>query len=834
MVLSLNHKGSTLSQLPIEAVIPQLLTGLDTHHQLILQAAPGAGKSTFFPLALLKSGLVGGKIVMLEPRRLAAKSIATFLASQLKEPVGKSVGYRIKGESKVSPETKLEIVTEGVLTRMLQADPELSGVDLIIFDEFHERSLHADLALALALEVQGALRDDLKLVVMSATLDAQALLNIMPEALFIECEGRSFPIDIRYQPLKANDDFMTKMVQQIVQLVSTEQGSMLAFLPGISSIKRVAERLHETLGSVVDICPLYGQLSFAEQQKAILPAARGRRKIVLATNVAETSLTIEGIRVVIDSGLERNAHFDPLSGVTRLEQSRVAQSSAEQRAGRAGRLEPGIAVRLYSEAQFRQQAKVPEAEILHSDLTSLAMELANWGVQQTDELTWLDSPPAALVAQARDLLCSLHLLDRQYSLTSPGKRAYALGVEPRIAGMLIQAQDLGQSWLNGAIACAALVEERDHQTIDMAMALHLWQQNKHSKCARLNQTARILAKKLNSRFTLEQVTDDELALSAALAFPDRIAQRRGGSRNQEFKLANGHGVQVREDYLFNQDSYLVACDLMRHQQAHSQVTFALALDINQLVQQLPRLVTTEEYVDWDEKRGRLVAEKHVLCGNLVIKSEPMPEPDEEKMTQALLNYVRRQGLTVLNLQQDTLDWLERVRCAGQWLPGEMWPAMDDHSLLADLDKWLLPYMGHIRSVKQLSKISVKQALYAYLGWPLNQQLDEWLPEYQQLPTGNRKRIRYQLGHEPVLSVRIQEVFGEQASPVIAKGTKRLVLELLSPAQRPIQVTQDLAAFWAGSYKEVQKEMKGRYPKHVWPDDPANHIATTKTKRHFEQ
>ncbi len=837
MVASLNHKGMTLSQLPIEAVIPQLLSGLKSHHQLILQAAPGAGKSTVFPLALLNSGLIIGKILLLEPRRLAAKSIASFIAKQLGESVGERVGYRIKGETKVSSATQLEIVTEGILTRMIQSDPELTGIDLVIFDEFHERSLHADLALALTLEVQGALRDDLKMVIMSATLDTQALTHLLPEALLIECEGRSYPVDIRYAPLRANEDLTAKLAQQVIQLLHNESGSILVFLPGVAAIKRLEERLNQVLAeefSTVDVCPLYGQLSFALQQQAIAPATAGRRKVVLATNVAETSLTIDGIRVVVDSGLERNARFDPASGVTRLEQSRIAQSSAQQRAGRAGRLEPGSCVRVYSESQFNQQAKVSTAEILHSDLANLAFELANWGVQQADELSWLDLPPAALLTQARQLLISLHLIDENYALTPLGKRAYALGIDARLASMLIQAQQMAGDWINSAIACAALIDERDLQQVDMAMALHLWQQNKHSKNALLTQRARVLATKLQHRFMLQQVDSDTLALCAALAFPDRIAQRRSGQLSQEFKLANGHGSQLREDYLFTQANYLVVIDLMRHQQAQSQILCAAALDEKQLLALLPSLVSVEEYVDWDEKRGRLIAEKLTHCGQLVLKSKPLPAPDEEKMTQALLNYVRRQGLAVLNLQQDSLEWLERVRCAIAWLPDEAWPAMDEQSLLANLENWLLPYMNGVRSVKGLQAVPMKQALSAYLGWSLNQQLDEWLPESQLLPTGSRKRIRYQLGHEPVLSVRIQEVFGEQDSPLIAQGKKRLVLELLSPAQRPIQVTQELAAFWAGSYKEVQKEMKGRYPKHVWPDDPANHIATTKTKRHFDQ
>jgi ATP-dependent helicase HrpB len=834
MMVLLNHKVLTLQPLPIESVIPQLLSGVQKYSQLILQAAPGAGKSTFFPLALLRSKSVGGKIIMLEPRRLAAKSIARFIATQLGQDVGQDVGYRIKGESNVSKQTQLEIVTEGVLTRMIQADPELTGVALIIFDEFHERSLHADLALALSLEVQSALREDLTLVVMSATLDGEALQRLLPDALLVECEGRHYPIDIRYNPLKPNDDVVIKMAQQIVSLCANEDGSILAFLPGVASIKRLQTLLLEAFseqGEIV-IAPLYGQLSFSEQQRAIAPVEPGKRKIVLATNVAETSLTIDGIRVVVDSGLERKARFDPVNGVTRLEQHRIAQSSAQQRAGRAGRTAPGICVRLYSESQFQQQPKVPDPDILHSDLTATAFELSNWGVQEVSELNWIDTPPKALMDQSRHLLHCLHLIDDRHQLTSMGKQAYPFGIEPRLASMLLQANVLGSQGVVSAIACAALIEEPDFSCTDLTMALHLWQQGKHSKCRLLMARARQLANKLNLSFVLAQVDESCLRLAAAFAFPDRIAQRRGSLTHHEFKLANGHGATLRQEHLFAQSSYLVVCDLMRHQGADSQIQLACDLSLAELLGPLSHLTVKIDHLDWDDKRGRLVAEQRIMCGQLVLKSQISDSPDKEKMTQALLNYVRRKGLSVLNFQPQTIEWLERARCARAWLPDEAWPALDDADLLAHLERWLEPYMNAVQSVKQLGQLPHKEALIAYLGWPLNQQLDQWLPVTWTLPTGSRKAIRYRVGFEPTLSVRIQEVYGEQDSPLIAQGNKRLLLELLSPAQRPIQVTQDLAAFWSGSYKEVQKEMKGRYPKHVWPDDPANHIATTKTKRHF--
>ncbi|HCG9162089.1 TPA: ATP-dependent helicase HrpB [Vibrio parahaemolyticus] len=817
-----------MSQLPIEAVMPQLLTAVKHQHQVILKAAPGAGKSTYFPLQLIQNQVVTGKVIMLEPRRLAARNIARYLAEQLGEQVGQRVGYRVRGETKVSASTQLEIVTEGVMTRMIQNDPELDGVDLLIFDEFHERSIHADTALALSLEVQEALRDDLKLVVMSATLDQEALQSLLPEACYIESEGRSFAVETRYAPLTANDHLPTVMAKNIESLMNKESGSLLAFLPGVAAIKQVQERLSH-LPDDVEVCPLYGQLSFTEQQKAISPAEKGKCKVVLATNIAETSLTIEGIRLVVDSGLERVARFDLKNGLTRLEQTRIAQSSAIQRAGRAGRIEEGICVRLYSESQLKQQPQVPQPEILHSDLASLVMELAFWGTTDIHELKWLDIPSAAALQQAKQLLFSLGLITEQGQLTAEGKQAHDLGVEPRAAAMLIKSQSHSDKMVNVALAAVALIEEPERNVTNIAHSLHRWLSGSHPKKSLLLKRAQSLAHKLDTTFSLREVDEDALPLVLSLAFPDRIAQQRANQFGR-FALANGHGAECRPDDMLGGCEYLVAIDLMRSHSNSSQIHLACELDVNILQTTFYSLFSTKEVVDWDEKKGRLVAEKQRKLGQLVIERVSLPNPGKEKMTQALLTYVRRQGLSSLNWTPAAESLLERIRCAVDWLPEQAWPMFDEASLLDSLDEWLEPYMTSVASVKDLSKINLVEALNARLGWPLNQHLDEWLPEHYQLPTGTKKRIRYQHGHEPVLSVRMQEVFGESTSPTVAIGRKRLVLELLSPAQRPLQVTSDLAAFWNGSYKDVQKEMKGRYPKHVWPDDPANHVATTKTKR----
>ncbi len=830
MFATLHHKAFLLSQLPIEGVMPALLAGVRDHTQLILKAAPGAGKSTYFPLQLLKQSMVSGKIIMLEPRRLAARNIARYLAQQLGEDVGQRVGYRVRGETKVSAQTQLEIVTEGIMTRMIQADPELSGVDLIIFDEFHERSIHADMGLALCLEIQEALRDDLKLVVMSATLEQNALAVLMPDALYVESQGRSFPVEFRYQALKPNERLVETMVKQIEWLMSNEQGSLLAFLPGVASILQVQERLHGLAGDI-EVCPLYGQLNFNQQQAAIQPPQSGKRKVVLATNIAETSLTIEGIRLVVDSGLERIAKFDLKTGITKLEQVRIAQSSAEQRAGRAGRIEVGVCVRLYSESQLKQQPYVPSAEILHSDLSSLAMELAQWGCSDVCELKWLDVPTVSAMAQARQLLISLGLLDDKFQLTPSGQRAQQLGLEPRIGAMLVEALTHAD-WQSTALAIAALLEEPERNVVNFSHSVQRLVLGKHSKQKVVLARAQSLANKLKLRFELNKVDEGVAPLLLALAYPDRLAQRR--ARNSSFVLANGHGAEFRLDEPMADCDYVVALDLMRSHGDAAFIHLACGVDINQLRDILPTKFVSREVADWDDKRGKLIAQQRVYWQGLVVEAKDMAAPSADKITEALLNYIRRQGLEALNWNQEALDLLARVRCAIEWLPEQDWPAFDEAALLANLEQWLEPYLVGVHSAKALKQVNIAQALSAYLGWPLNQEIDAWLPTHFQLPTGSSKKIIYQVGHEPLLSVRMQEVFGEQGSPTVALGRKTVLLELLSPAQRPLQRTSNLASFWSGAYQEVKKEMKGRYPKHVWPDDPANHVATTKTKRQLNQ
>ncbi|MBD1555560.1 ATP-dependent helicase HrpB [Vibrio sp. S9_S30] len=808
--------------LPIETVLPELLVALNTQHQVVLKAEPGAGKSTYLPLQLLKQHVVEGKIIMLEPRRLAARNIATYLAKQLGEKVGETVGYRVRGEKRSSKNTRLEVVTEGILTRMIQSDPELNGVAMIIFDEFHERSIHADTSLAFCLEIQEVFRDDLTLLVMSATLDEMSLKKLLPSASYIESEGRGYPIEYRYAPLLPNDRLASAVAKQIRTLLNSESGSLLVFLPGAGAINQVMEWLGEW-DAHVDVFPLYGQLTFAEQQQAISPPEQGRRKVVLATNIAETSLTIEGIRIVIDSGLERFASFQLKTGITRLEQQRIAQSSAHQRAGRAGRLEPGICVRMYSEQQLLQQPKMPEPEILRSDLSPVLLEMLQWGSGTFSHSHWLDVPTKAAVVSAKELLSQLDLLNESGALSDLGKQAQALGTDPRTAAMLLKAYSKGSAYVQCAITLTALIEEPERQGDNVMHALQRFKDGHHQKQKTVQTRMSSLSSRLN--VDIKGHVDESLAgLCLCWAYPDRIArQRRMGS--EHYLLANGHGAQVDSLSSLQKSEYLVVVDLMKSHRSDSQIYLACPLDV------VPKhKVNQVTYVYWDDKKGELLAEARQQIGAIVLESKPTQDITAQQKSNALLDYIRESGTHVLPWSDKSQRLLQRILCCKTWLPEEAWPDVSDSGLIDNLTEWLLPFMNGVSNMKTLKKVDMHQALTAYLGWPLNQKIDEWLPEQYTLPTGQSRQIEYQEGKPPMLSVRVQEVFGEQASPTIANGRVSVVLELLSPARRPIQITQDLAAFWQGSYHEVKKEMKGRYPKHPWPDDPANHVATTKTKR----
>jgi len=808
-----------VSLLPVANILPELLIALRQSPQVLLNAPTGAGKSTWLPLQILRDGGIRGRILLLEPRRLAARNVAQRLAELLGEKPGETVGYRMRAETCVSVKTRLEVVTEGIMTRMIQQDPELSGVGLVILDEFHERSLQADLALALLLDVQQGLRDDLKLLIMSATLDNDKLQHLLPHAPTIISAGRAFPVERRYQSLPSHQRFDEAVAIATAELLRNESGSLLLFLPGVGEIQRVQNHLAERVADDVLLCPLYGVLSLNEQRQAILPAPAGKRKVVLATNIAETSLTIEGIRLVVDSAQERVARFDVRSGLTRLLTQRISQASMTQRAGRAGRLEPGVCVHLLAKEQAERASAQSDAEILQSDLSSLLLELMQWGCTDPAQLSWLDNPPAINLAAARRLLMQLGALEDE-RLTAKGQKMASLGNDPRLAAMLVAANSDDE--VATAVRLAAILEEPPRGTNhDLLQAFSRpqgqWQQRSQQLCKRLNRRA-------------GQVDSEAIPSLLAQGFPDRIARRRG--QEGRYQLANGMGAMLDADDALNRHEWLIAPLLLQgNASPDARILQACALDIDALIARCPTLLQQSDTVEWDDAQGTLKALRRSQIGQLTLSVRPLAKPSESELHQAMLTGIREKGLDVLNWTSEARQLRLRLRCAARWLPEEAWPAVDDASLLDSLEEWLLPHMTGVHSLRGLKSLDIQQALFERLPWSLRQRLASSLPTHYTVPTGSRIPIRYDDENPPALAVRMQEMFGEASTPTIAEGRVALVLELLSPAQRPLQITRDLSAFWQGAYREVQKEMKGRYPKHVWPDDPANTAPTRRTKKY---
>ncbi|EAY5152611.1 ATP-dependent helicase HrpB, partial [Salmonella enterica] len=762
---------------------------------------------------------VAGKILLLEPRRLAARNVAQRLAEALNEKPGETVGYRMRAQSCVGPRTRLEVVTEGVLTRMIQRDPELRGVGLVILDEFHERSLQADLALALLLDIQQGLRDDLRLLIMSATLDNDRLCQRLPDAPTIVSEGRAFSVERRYQPLAAHLRFDEAVAMATAELLRNENGSLLLFLPGVGEIQRVHEHLASRVGSDVLLCPLYGALSLEAQRKAIVPAPAGMRKVVLATNIAETSLTIEGIRLVVDSAQERVARFDARTGLTRLVTQRISQASMTQRAGRAGRLAPGICLHLLAKEQAERAAAQSDPEILHSDLSGLLMEVLQWGCHDPASLFWLDRPPEVNLQAARRLLLMLGALEGE-RLSARGRKMAAMGNDPRLAAMLVNA-DEGDSAATAAMLAAILEDPPRGGGTDLSVLFSRrqpgWQQRSQQ-----------LLKRLQVR---NGEPDSALIMPLlARAFSDRIARRRG--QEGRYQLANGMGAMLDADDALGRHEWLIAPLLLQGSASpDARILLAQPLDIASLIQACPDLLRQSDTVEWDEAQGTLKAWRRMRIGQLTVNVQPLAKPSEEELHQAMLNGIRDKGLAVLNWTPEAEQFRLRLHCAAKWLPEYDWPAVDEASLLATLENWLLPHMTGVQSLRSLKSLNVTQALRGLLDYAMLQRLDSELPGHYTVPTGSRITIRYHEDNPPALAVRMQEMFGEASTPTLAQGRVPLVLELLSPAQRPLQITRDLSAFWQGAYREVQKEMKGRYPKHVWPDDPANTAPTRRTKKY---
>ncbi|WP_080186401.1 ATP-dependent helicase HrpB, partial [Salmonella enterica] len=748
-----------------------------------------------------------------------ARNVAQRLAEALNEKPGETVGYRMRAQSCVGPRTRLEVVTEGVLTRMIQRDPELRGVGLVILDEFHERSLQADLALALLLDIQQGLRDDLRLLIMSATLDNDRLCQRLPDAPTIVSEGRAFPVERRYQPLAAHLRFDEAVAMATAELLRNENGSLLLFLPGVGEIQRVHEHLASRVGSDVLLCPLYGALSLEAQRKAIVPAPAGMRKVVLATNIAETSLTIEGIRLVVDSAQERVARFDARTGLTRLVTQRISQASMTQRAGRAGRLAPGICLHLMAKEQAERAAAQSDPEILHSDLSGLLMEVLQWGCHDPASLFWLDRPPEVNLQAARRLLLMLGALEGE-RLSARGRKMAAMGNDPRLAAMLVNA-DEGDSAATAAMLAAILEDPPRGGGTDLSVLFSRrqpgWQQRSQQ-----------LLKRLQVR---NGEPDSALIMPLlARAFSDRIARRRG--QEGRYQLANGMGAMLDADDALGRHEWLIAPLLLQGSASpDARILLAQPLDIASLIQACPDLLRQSDTVEWDEAQGTLKAWRRMRIGQLTVSVQPLAKPSEEELHQAMLNGIRDRGLAVLNWTPEAEQFRLRLHCAAKWLPEYDWPAVDEASLLATLENWLLPHMTGVQSLRSLKSLNVTQALRGLLDYAMLQRLDSELPGHYTVPTGSRITIRYHEDNPPALAVRMQEMFGEAKTPTIAQGRVPLVLELLSPAQRPLQITRDLSAFWQGAYREVQKEMKGRYPKHVWPDDPANTAPTRRTKKY---
>ena len=809
--------------LPVQRVYHDLVAAQTDNPTVILQAPPGAGKSTWLPLQLILDNHFE-RIVMLEPRRLAARNIAHFLASQLNEEVGETIGLKIRGEAKVSDKTRLEIVTEGMLTRMLQSDPELTGVDLVIFDEFHERSLFAETALGLCLESQAGYRDDLKVLIMSATLDGERMANHF-DAPIVQSEGRSFPIDETYQSLSDETKWLDAMAPLVIKAMNEQSGSGLVFLPGQKEIEFVCKALNQAkeqghLAGNVDIYQLLGKQNKQTQQRALAPSPEGQRKIVLATNVAETSITIDGIRVVVDSMKEKRTQYNTKTGVTQLLTTNIAQSSAVQRAGRAGRLEPGMVYRLGSKAHFERRAAHPVPEILSSDISQLMLECAAWGTH-IEDLLLLDQPTEKQKQAAKQLLMMLEALDEQGAITEFGSKMLNFGTELRFSHMLLKAEQIdkdypGMYWL--AVNLVALISSNVASQKDLDVALN---QQFNQPSFAFKTERQYWLKRLNVK-TAQSLALEYLPIVMALAYPDRIAQVRG----QGLLLANGAGATLSPDFIVKGELVCVG-DMGGKTGQH--VFNACNSDVTLLQQALPYLFSEHQVAHFDEKLGRFISEQQVKLGELVISRKPSQEKvDSALKVSAWLNYIQKKGWQALNFDDDVTQLVVRMTLAHQLFP-EQFPIISQSTLFDSMATWLAPFLSDVNTTATLKKLSLIEAISAIYSWQQQQSLNALLPERYKVKTGSNLRIQYQVDGPAKLAVRMQEMYGEAGSPVLAEGKLPVSIELLSPAMRPLQITQDLAYFWANSYREVQKEMKGRYPKHFWPDDPANAQATRKVK-----
>ena len=811
-----------LQELPAGAIADTVNRRLETHSRLVVTAPPGAGKSTLLPLTLLQ-GMDSGKVVLLEPRRLAARQIAERMAAMLGEPVGKTVGYRVRFESKVSKDTRIEVLTEGILTRLLVDDATLDGVSVVVFDEFHERSLTSDVALALTREVQDLLRPDLRIVVMSATIDATVLCRAL-DAPLVESEGRMFPVVIRYGE-EADVQHCAEQVARAVSRAHREhEGDILAFLPGQADILKCKDLLGDALGAT-RICPLYGLLPPQEQRKAIAPSAPGCRKVVLATPVAETSLTIEGVRVVIDAGFCRTMVFDARTGLSRMETVRISMDMARQRSGRAGRVAAGICYRLWSKATEQRMADCRQPEILEADLAPTLLDIAAWGGGEVEDLLWLTPPPKAQVAQARQLLRWLGALDEAGHITPHGRQLAALPCHPRMAQMMLKAETPARKALAADIA--ALLEEKDPLSADSdadirSRLVGLQEARRKGPAGRWNRIAAIAAQYRRMMKVGEGIVWDDVHAAGALmaaAYPERVAQRAG---HNCYKLAGG-GATVR----LEEADALSAYGLLAVASLGTRIFLAAPLEETEVSE----LVTEKDALFWDSKEGRVVARSERRIGALLLGSRPLSQVDSEKRVQVICDAVHKEGLSLLEFNEEVQRLQRRIAAVAAWHPELELPDLSTEAVLSRAEEWLPFYLGKASTAAELKKINLCEAVWNLLAYEQQVEIDRLAPSHLQVPTGSRIRVDYRQGAEaPVVCVRLQECFGLTDTPRVDDGRRPVLMELLSPGFKPVQLTQDLRSFWSTTYFEVRKELRRRYPKHYWPDNPLEAEAVRGVKR----
>jgi len=825
-----------MNTLPITHVIPEVKEKLIEHNRLVLQAPPGAGKTTALPLALLdEPWLQGKKILMLEPRRLAVRSSAARMAELLGEKVGERIGYQIKMDSVQSKKTQILIVTEGILTRKLQADPSLEDVALIIFDEFHERSLHADLSLALALESQTVLREDLKILIMSATLNTSAISELLDKAPIVQSEGRAFPVERIYldksTPQPRPKELAPYVARLILKCLEQEEGNILVFLAGVRQIKGVEKLLLEAKLKDVYISTLYGNLSKEAQDRAIKAPPKGKRKVVLSTNIAQTSLTIEGIKIVIDSGIQNVSVFNPFSGMNKLESQFISQDSATQRAGRAGRLSAGKAYHLWHKSKILLKHDTPE--ILSADLCQLVLELALWGCDDVRTLSWLDTPPITAVHHAKTLLTELGALDKEGHITPHGEAMSSYGLHPRLAHMMLKAKVLNLSY--EASLLAVLITEKDILTNSYANAdlrervqiLHdvAQKRNVNSRFVNIKQCNYLLANaKRIEKTQSKELNTELLGVLLAFAYPDRVAQLRH-AKGSTYLLSNGKGAHLHsEDTLFN-SSYLIISDLDA-KSTNATIYKALSISLSQIEEYLE--TTTVERVTWNEEQERVEVRKIEILGKLILKEMQLKSRNNPEITEVLLDELEAMGLEVLQWSKEATRLRERVNFLHYH--DENFSDFSDEYLEENLEEWLAPYLTNISTLKAVQNLDLHNILLGQLSYEQTQKLDTLAPAKLKVASGSNIAIDYSNPEQPILAVRLQEMFGTTETPTIMGGKVKLMLHLLSPASRPMQMTQDLASFWENTYDEVKKELRGKYKKHYWPDDPLVAVATSRTKK----